>query len=65
MPGYVRAEIHSFQHKKSKRPQDSPYPWTQPIHGENLMLSEKAPAEELDENNKNDSRKWLEIRVLC
>ena len=26
MPGYVRAELYSFQHKKPKQPQDSPYP---------------------------------------
>ena len=31
MPGYVRATLHACQHKKPKRPQDSPYPWTQPF----------------------------------
>ena len=33
-------------------PQESPYPWAKPISGKNIqMLSEKAPSEELDENN--------------
>ena len=46
MPGYVRAALHSFQHKKPKRPQDSPYPWTQPIYEtNNHMLSDKSLAE--------------------
>ena len=53
MPGYVRAVLHSFQHKKPKRPKYSPYSCTQPIYGNNnQMLSEKAPAEELDEKNQ-------------
>ena len=53
MPVYVRAALHAFQHRTPKKPQDSPYPWTQPIYGEkNQMLSLKAPAEELDGNNK-------------
>ena len=58
IPGYVRAALHSFQHKKHKRPQDSPYPWTQPIYGKNnQILSEKEPAEELDENNQKRLQK--------
>ena len=58
MPGYVRAALHAFQHEKPKRPQDSPYPWTQPVYGKNnQMLSEKAPAEELDENNQKRLQK--------
>ena len=28
---YIHAELNSFQHKKAKRPQDSPYLWTQPV----------------------------------
>ena len=32
MPGYVREALNSFQHKKPKQPQDSPYPWKQPIN---------------------------------
>ena len=39
---YVHAALHSFQHKKLKRLQDSPYPWTQPIYGnDNQTLNEK------------------------
>ena len=34
MPGYVRPALHSFKYKKHEIPQDSPYPWTQPIYGE-------------------------------
>ena len=46
MPWYVRAELYAFQHEKPKQPQNFPYPWTQPVYGKNnLMLSEKAPAE--------------------
>ena len=40
IPGYVRAELHSLQHTKPTRPQDSPYPWIQSINGKsNHMLS--------------------------
>ena len=47
MPGYIRAALHDLQHKKPKQPQESPYPWTQPVYGkENQTLSEKAPAEQ-------------------
>ena len=46
IPGYVRAALHAFQHKKPKLPQESPYPWTQTVYGNNnQMLSEKAPDE--------------------
>ena len=31
----------------------------------NQMLSEKAPAEELDENNQKNSRMFLKIPILC
>ena len=42
-----------MQHEAPKWLQDSPYPRTQPVYGKNnQMLSEKAPAEELDENNQ-------------
>ena len=52
MPWNVRASLHAFQQDKPKRPQDSPYPWTQPVYGKNnQMLSEKATVEELDEYN--------------
>ena len=51
MPGYVRVALHAFQHKQPKQPQDSQYPWTQNVYvNNNQMISEKAPAEELDEN---------------
>ena len=53
MPCYVCASIHAFQHEKPKQPQDSSYPWTQTVNGNNnQILPEKAPAEELDEHNK-------------
>ena len=53
MPGYVHAALHAFQHEKPKKPQDSPYPWAQTVYRKNnQMLSEKAPDEELDENNQ-------------
>ena len=52
------AALHSFQHQKPKRPQYSPYPWAQPIHGKNNhILSDKEPAEELDENNQKQLQK--------
>ena len=35
MPGYVCVALHHFQQGKPKQPQDSPYPWTQPIYGVN------------------------------
>ena len=58
--GYVGAALHDFQHEKLQLPQDSPYPWTQPIYGKNNpMLSEKAPAEELDENNQKRLQKTV------
>ena len=53
MPGYVRTALHSFQRKKTKRPQDSPYSWTQPIYEKNnQMIPEKAPAKKMDDNNQ-------------
>ena len=65
MPGYVRAALHSFQHEKPKRPQDSPYPWTQLVYGKtNQMLSEKVPAEELDEHNQKRTSENIR-RLLC
>ena len=58
MPGYVCASLRSFQHKKPKRSQYLSYPWTQPIYGENnQMISEKSPAEELNENNQKRLQK--------
>ena len=40
--GYVRVSLNAFQHKKLKRPQDSPYPWTQTLYEKNnQVLSEK------------------------
>ena len=33
MTVYVCASLYSFQHEKPKRPQDSPYPWTQLVNG--------------------------------
>ena len=60
MPGYVSVALQYLQHEKPKRPQDSPYPWTQPVYGENnQVLSEKSPAEELDENIKKRLQKNL------
>ena len=41
MPVYVRAELHSFQHEKPKRSQDSPYPCTQPINGKTIRCYQK------------------------
>ena len=50
-----------FPIRKPKRPQDSPYPWTQPVYGKkNKMLSEKAPAKELDEHNQKRLQKIVE-----
>ena len=58
MPDYVCAELHSFQHGKPQRHQESTYPFTQPIYEKNNpMLSEKAPAEKLDDNNKKRHQK--------
>ena len=58
MPGYVRAALHYFQHDKPKQPQESLYPLTQPIYGNNNnMLSEKSPYEESDENNQKRLQK--------
>ena len=58
MPGYVRAALHAFQHKKPKQPQDSPYPPTQTFYVKNnQMISEKEPAEELDKNNQKRIQK--------
>ena len=58
MPGYVRSALHAFQHYKLKWPQESPYPWIQTVYEKNnQMLSEKAPAEELDENNQKRLQK--------
>ena len=46
MTGYVRAELHAFQQEKQKRPQESLYPWTQPVYKKNnKMLSEKASSQ--------------------
>ena len=58
MTDYVRSILHAYQHEKPKRPQDSPYPWTQSVYGKNnQMLSEKATAEELDEYNQKRLQK--------
>ena len=60
MPGYVHASLHAFQHKKPKQPQDSPYPWRQPIYGKNNhMLSEKTLAKEFNEHNQKRLQKTV------
>ena len=59
-PGYVRAALHYFQHKRTKQSQDSPYPWTQIVYeNNNQMLPEKSPAEELDKYNKKIPHKQI------
>ena len=59
-PWYVRVALHDFQQDKPKQPQESPYPWKQPVYVKtNHMLSEKLPAEELDENNQKILQKIL------
>ena len=66
IPGYVCASLNAFQHEKPKRLQDSPYHWTQPIYGKNNhILSEKAPAEELDEHNKKRLQKIVGKLLYC
>ena len=61
MPVYVHAALHSFQHKKPKQPQDSPYTCTRPIYGNNnQMLNKKRPAEELNENNQKGLQNIVE-----
>ena len=58
MPSYVRATLHTFQNEKPKRPQNSPYPWTQPNYeNNNQILPGKVPAELLDEYNKKRLQK--------
>ena len=65
IPGYVRAALHSFQHQK-KSPQDSPYPWTQPIYGENnQMLLKKETAEKLDGNYQKRPQKIIGKFLYC
>ena len=66
MPGYVLAALHSFQHKKHKIPQDSPYPWTLTIYEKTIICYQR----KYQLNNwintiKNDYRKLSEIPVLC
>ena len=41
LPGYVSAELHYFQHEKPKLPQESPYPWTQPVYGKTIRCYHK------------------------
>ena len=41
MPEYVRIALHSFHHKKPKITQDSTYPWTQPINGNDKNILSK------------------------
>ena len=49
--GGVEGAVLPQQTKKQKQPQDSLYPWTQHVYGNNNnMQSEKAPARSLDEN---------------
>ena len=58
MPGFVCVFLHSFQHEKPKLLQDSPYPWTKTIIGNNnQILNEKQLAEELDENKQKRIQK--------
>ena len=52
--------VHHYTHSKTKIPQDSPYPWTQPIREKNnQMLSEEVSAEKLDVNNQKRLQKLL------
>ena len=51
MPGYVRAALHSFQYKKSKRQQDSPYLWKQPIYEKKIICYHR----------KHQSKNWMNI----
>ena len=58
MSGYVHAALHSFQQEKPKIPQESPYPQAQLIYEKNnQMISEKSPAEKLDDNNNKRLQK--------
>ena len=41
IPGYLRAALHSFQHKKPKIPQDLTYLWTQPIYVKTIIYYQK------------------------
>ena len=61
MTEYVRAALNSFQHKKPKRPQDSPYPWTQPIYVKKIRCYQKnQQLKNWTKIIKKDSRKLLE-----
>ena len=35
---YVQSALHLFQHEKLKISHDPPYPWTQPIYGNNNCM---------------------------
>ena len=52
MPGYVRAAQHYFQHKKTQNTTRFTTPLETINPRKKQVLSEKAPAEELNEKNK-------------
>ena len=54
VPGYVHTSFHSFQHKKSKGSQDSPYPWNQHIDQKDNQIMN---------NNKNLNNRMKIIKL--
>jgi hypothetical protein len=33
MPGYIKAELHKYQHLSPTRPKHAPHQWNPPIYG--------------------------------
>jgi hypothetical protein len=39
MPMYIAKALHTFQHKKPTRPQDSPHDHTAPVYGQKIQFT--------------------------
>ena len=47
MPGYMEKALQNFKHPCPKRPQHSPYPWTQPQYGKSVQYAEEEDTSEI------------------
>jgi hypothetical protein len=39
MPGYIKDDLHKFQHPMPKRPQYEPHNWTVPNYGQRIQYA--------------------------
>jgi hypothetical protein len=54
MPGYIKAELHKYQHPAPARPEHAPYTWNPPIYGaKTQFVNEVTPSPALSDKDVN------------